>query len=85
MSDGATGGRASSAGHGRRGLLQGQGPCQGLRELAQHKGLRAALRCREGCGHLSGLEGDRPVPLHPDSHGHAATSNEGLWGRATYG
>lgn len=43
------------------------------------------LRCREGCGHLSGLEGDRPVPLHPDSHSHAATSNEGLQGRATYG
>lgn len=43
------------------------------------------LRCREGCSHLSGLEGDRPVPLHPDSHGRAATSNEGLQGQATYG
>ena len=42
MSDGAVEGKASSAGDGRRGLLQAQGPCQGLHELAQRKGLRAA-------------------------------------------
>lgn len=38
------------------------------------------LRCREGCSHLSWPEGDRPGPPAPDSHGRAATSNEGLQG-----
>lgn len=37
------------------------------------------------CSHHSGLEGDRPVRLQWDSHGHVATLNEGLQGQATYG
>lgn len=43
------------------------------------------LRCREGCSHHSGLEGDGPVPLQWDSHGCVTTSNECLQSQATYG
>lgn len=81
MSDGAVGKGQFCRGW-KKGLLQGQGPCQGLLSWCNARVIRAAPEVQEGCSHLSGLEETGQSPC-PDSHGRAATSNEGLQGQAT--